>query len=527
MKIVILGAGTSGWYTATAIKNTCPDIDVVLVHDPKTTTIGVGETIGFMSVNFIRNILGLKYQRDWMTRTDAVFKLGINYWNWTHPGSNHYGTKVDEQVCSRSLLEGADCLAGSDATLFQIWRDMYANGELDNEVWDLNPTTPFAKLEKSIITADGKFLTNEFDSYSYHYNAEKVGPIVRELRGLPIGVIEIEGRVQETMFHENGDIKELVLDNGKHVNGDLFFDCSGFARVLVKQIEEFAWTPSDEYTNNSVIFRQIMYSDYSDHPNSGHKVSNTTHFTGMNHGWRFTIPLSHRTGNGYVFNNRITPDIDQLADEFNAMSGPVQDGQSDFRMIKWNPGTLSQPSARNCIPMGLSAFFTDPLDANNLNCTLNLLTFLTKKLKQNKDFKSWQKEYNQLGKHLLDNIRLRVELGLRTTGRTDTEYWREMKHRAEETHLVERVEQYLLDHCEKPDHMGYPVSLIYGIALRHNLPIRIPGVKVDPALRQIFKTWLQYQQEKNTILANSSIGVAEFYKKFYSDEFNPDNSSVL
>jgi tryptophan halogenase len=49
-KIVIVGGGSAGWMTAATLIQRLPGREVVLIEDPNTPTVGVGEsTLGFIN----------------------------------------------------------------------------------------------------------------------------------------------------------------------------------------------------------------------------------------------------------------------------------------------------------------------------------------------------------------------------------------------------------------------------------------------------------------------------------------------
>jgi tryptophan halogenase len=532
-KIVVVGAGTSGWLAASAIQRNNPDLEVTVVHDSTVPTIGVGETLTFSMPKFMREVLGLDDDQ-WMAKCQATYKSGVKWANWKNKGSSNQSSVVYEFL-ARDIVDdhylayhpvffkkSVPDLVNPNLLVTRLWYSMYCKGMLSNDIDDLQAALSdqyyFSLNNKSIRNLDGSWISNPLHGHSYHYNAEVVSNVVGELVGKPCGVKEIDSRVVDIVL-ENESIKTLKLANGTEITGDLFIDCSGFKRLLMSQLPN-KWLAADEYYNNSAIVKQVFYDDV-DHPQ--HQISNSTTFSAMESGWRFSVPLQNRSGNGYIFNKRITPDVDRLVDEFN---NSIADNK-DCRLIQWEPGHYQYAVVNNCLSLGLSLGFSDPFDANNLTVTIKLIETITKMLgdSTSNNLASIAQVMNSSAKQFWEDVDMRVKSALRLSSKTDTEYYRIMADAAQSENLLEKFIQYI-EQRERDETNGwvenvtptYPTSLWASwsyttLAMRYG--IDLPTHEFDADLAEVAKHYFATRMAKNKMLADRAPHVRDFYREYF------------
>jgi tryptophan halogenase len=400
---------------------------------------------------------------------------------------------------------------------------MYRAGMLDNTIDDLQAALSdqyyFSLNNKSVRNLDGSWISNPFHGHSYHYNAEVVSNVVGDLVGRPCGVKEIDSRVVDIVL-ENESIKTLKLANGTEITGDLFIDCSGFKRLLMSQLPN-KWLEADEFYNNCAIVKQVFYDDV-EHPQ--HQISNSTTFSSMDAGWRFSVPLQNRSGNGYIFNKRITPDVDQLVDEFN---NSLADNK-DCRLIHWNPGHYQYAVVNNCLSLGLSLGFSDPFDANNLTVTTLLIETVSKLLGDptSNNLPSFTQVVNSISEKLWVDVDMRVKSALRLSPKTDTEYYRIMADAARSENLLEKFMQHI-EQCEKreTDIMSQGIAPKYPdrawgswsyttLAMRYG--IELPTSEFDTGLAEVAKHYFATRMAKNKMLADRAPHIKDFYRTYFN-----------
>ena len=532
-KIVVVGAGTSGWLTASAIQRNNPELEVTVVHDSTLPTIGVGETLTFGMPRFMREVLGLEDDQ-WMAKCQATYKSGVKWANWNNKGSSNQSSFITDFL-SREILDNhyiayrpvifrksVPDLVNPNLLTTRLWYSMYRNGMLGNSVDDLQAALSeqyyFSLNNKSIRNLDGSWISDPFHGHTYHYNAEVVSNVVGELVGRPCGVREIDSRVVDVVL-ENESIKTLKLANGVEITADLFIDCSGFKRLLMSRLPN-KWLAADEFYNNCAIVKQIQYDDV-EHPQ--HQVSNSTTFSAMESGWRFSVPLQKRSGNGYIFNKRITPDVDQLVDEFNTALAD----NKECRLIHWDPGHYQYAVVNNCLSLGLSLGFSDPFDANNLTVTTLLIETVAKLLGDptTNNLASVAQVINNSAEKFWGDVDMRVKSALRLSPKIDTEYYRIMADAAKSENLLEKFMQHI-EQCEQREidsKLHYTLSKYPAAAwsswsyttLAMRYGIELPTYEFDPDLAEVAKHYFATRMAKNKMLADRAPHVKDFYGTYF------------
>lgn len=522
-KIVVVGAGTSGWFVAAALKRNRPELDVTIVYDSKIPTIGVGETLAWGLLSFMQNVLGLK-DEDWMNRVKATYKSAVHLSGWTsNATSARTGHVMDmpvqylfkspfENITEHVSRAHQDIHNHYDeyGSIVDAWYTLRQQGRLQDISGDdlsmaLGEGVAFSKDNKSIKNVDGSWNVNGHFGYSYHYNAEQVGIAIGDLVGKPSGVKVIDGHVDRVEL-EQGVISKLHLKNGDFIEGDLFIDCSGFKRLLVSQLD-YKWIDCDEFYNNSAIVTQLQYDD------SGlpyRSVTNDTVLGLMNNGWRFSIPLQNRSGNGYVFNNR-TVDMDTIVKE---MSETIKVKDRTFREIHWTPGRYNKTAVSNCIALGLSQGFTDPFDASNLNLVCRLVIEMIKNLDITKD--TWIQDNANLLNHRIEfwwrDIAMRVEGVLRLTPRRDTEHYRMLADYAKQTNLQEQFVEHVQNHRVR--NYTHSEKFLWGchthvqMAARYGIPL--PYTKVNDKIETMIRAFVTFNKLKYQMLSDEAPTVGEY-----------------
>lgn len=540
MKITIVGAGTAGWLVASSIKRMNPEIQVMIIHDPEIKTMGgVGETLVWNMPQYFHKVLGLHNCRDWMKESQATWKTGVRYDSFGEKGVYHDSSFapdlptefLDSDWSDQSTLDYAWTKNPTDkGTLLQIWLKLHNEGKYPEIIGKsyvpiLSETHWFAENERSIIDMEGNWLTNKMLGHSYHYNAEQVGKVIGKLVGIPSGVMEKHGHVQGVVVN-GSNITCLKLASGEEVYSDLFIDCTGFKRQLVKHLP-FEWKDADELAHNSALVRPLFYDGSG---RRGRYMHGRSHFYAHSSGWSFEVPMLHRSGNGYSFNTRITPDIDKIADEFNAFLGPRNSdfNEPELRLIQWNPGYHKQFMVGNCMTMGLSWGFIDPYAANNLMASTIILQQILGnqellKLKYGAmSIDEFRNINNNRATGLWDHIEHRVKSNFRLSPREDTHYWRTMK----EYGTKNNIKQHVLDYLEQSNDDRYKKwgtkSIFHGYLLmsyRYKFALPTPKINIDERTEKLFIKYCEYKRDTMKKRAESAPPLEEFFKHWYSDDY--------
>ena len=330
-RIIICGGGTAGWMSAAALSRMLPahEVALTLVQSSDIGTVGVGEATIPPIVQFNR-MLGLD-EDEFLAATNATFKLGIEFVDWRRRGHTYmhpFG------------LFGADM---HEVSFHHFWRRAVANG-MSDAVMAFNSEMQLAYSGEAVRPAPPL-------NYAYQFDATAYGEYLRQY-AVRNGVTEIDGRIAGVERDDRGDIAAVALADGRRLEGDFFIDCTGFRALLIgeamgAEFEDWSqWLPCNRAL--------AMPSE---------RISEPFQFTraaAQDWGWRWQIPLQHRTGNGMVY-------CDAFADEAEVerVLREQIDGAplADPNPLRFIARRCVAPWTGNCLAIGLAAGFLEPLES--------------------------------------------------------------------------------------------------------------------------------------------------------------------
>lgn len=368
-EIVIVGGGTAGWMTAAALANFLPPAcRIMLVESDEIGTIGVGEsTIPQMTV--FNQALGID-ENKFVRETQATYKLGIQFDDWLRPGEGYFhsfGTVGWETgivpfhhywLRSRALGNRNGIAAYSAAALAAAARKFGKPGNQDR-------------------------VARRGFSYAYHIDANRYTAYLREYAEQR-GVVRREGRIVEVVQGgEDGRIVALQLADGTTLAGDFFFDCSGLAALLIAGKLD---VPFEDWSHWLKCDRAWAVPSADRGP-----ADPFTRATARRFGWQWRIPLQHRAGNGVVYSSQFADD--EEVREFllaNLPGEPLQDP----RQLLFRTGMRSRQWAGNCIAIGLSGGFLEPLEATSIYLIQSAIARALRYFPQSADHSAEQAGFN-------------------------------------------------------------------------------------------------------------------------------------
>jgi hypothetical protein len=206
----------------------------------------------------------------------------------------------------------------------------------------------------------------------------------------------------------------LSTRDGPAIGGDLFVDCTGFAGLLITQALR---TPFVSFAEN--LFNDAAIAMPTP---IGNTVPSQTISTAMKHGWAWKIPLTHRFGNGYVYSTQFcTPD--EAERELREHLG-LLDSDTQARHLKMKIGRVTQHWNRNCLAVGLSQGFIEPLEATALLFIQQTAAAFVQCLEQGDMSDAAHETFNARVNEHFEGTRDYIVTHYKTNSRTDTEYWR-------------------------------------------------------------------------------------------------------
>ena len=401
--IVVVGGGTAGWATAHNFLNkTSSRVKITVVAAPEIPIIGVGEstTAQFNAlINLKNNITGLN-EKEFLKETQSTFKLGIKHTDWHTVGKSFYSPLADNYYEHQG----------------------YPHPNYDHyRIYHIAKNLPYDETLQSQLMASGRVhYKGTQDVYknfqgiatAYHLDTYKVGSYLKRKAIALEKCSYIEGEVVSFQQDSRGCVTSVKTKTGEIIKGDLFIDCSGFARVLINKAFSNKFI---SYQDNLLVNRALTFNIKEK------QIKNYTHAWAQKYGWLWQIPTQERTGCGYVYSdNFISPD--QAHEEIESVLGYKITPQKD---IKFNTGRLEKFWIKNVLSTGLSSAFIEPLEATSIHATLLQVThFIENYYKENLPFdcEPLMQQYNLEMTQMWDTIRDFIVFHY-ITPRKDTQFW--------------------------------------------------------------------------------------------------------
>jgi tryptophan halogenase len=341
-EIVVVGGGSAGWMTAAALSSLLnpKSVSITLVESDEIGAIGVGEATIPDIINFNR-ILGIR-EDEFMKATHATFKLGIEFVDWGKKGDVYFHPFGQH---------GAD-MRGID--FHQFWMHDRAAGNA-HAIQEYSLCAVAGKQNKFVLPEpDPRSVLSQI-RYAYHFDAALYARFLRQYAEAR-GVRRVEGKIAEVeQAPETGFIAGLKLENGQSVSGEFFFDCTGFRALLAEKtlgvplVDWSHWLPCD-----SALAVPSRHSG---------PLTPYTRSTTKSAGWQWRIPTQHRTGNGHIYCREFMSD-DEAANVLH--EGLDGEALASPRPIRFTTGHRREFWTKNCITIGLSAGFLEPLESTSI-----------------------------------------------------------------------------------------------------------------------------------------------------------------
>jgi len=393
LRVVVAGGGTAGWMTAAALARTLGSaIDLTLVESDAIGTIGVGEsTIPPMAL--FNRLLGIG-EADFMRATQATFKLGIKFENWKDIGESYFhsfGTT------------GTDHWS---AGFQHFW--MHGQTKGHHHSYD-----DYCLELKAALGGKFAHLPEERMNYAYQLDSGLYAAFLRKLAEAD-GAKRIEGRIAEVELESaTGNIAALHLDGDRRIVGDLFIDCTGFRALL---IEGALHTGFDDWTHYLPCDSAIAVQTKSVRAPVPY-----TRAIAHDAGWQWRIPLQHRQGNGIVYCSRYLHKDAALDRLLTSVEGDVL---TEPNVIRYTTGVRRKQWNRNCVAVGLSGGFMEPLESTAIHliqrAVLRLIRMLPGGPISDRDIA----EFNDQQFADMYQIRDFLILHYKVTERRDSPFWR-------------------------------------------------------------------------------------------------------
>lgn len=424
-RLVIVGGGSSGWMTAAYLVKALRDVEITLVESSRIGTIGVGEAT-FSTVKLFFDFLELR-EADWMPHCSASYKMAIRFVNWTKDKGAHFYHPFQryETACGMNAgewwlklkrnKEPFDYACFTTPTLCDAMR---SPRYLDGTVYDHKVRDFFTegKPAPNVVIAGHEVQY----PYAYHFNASELAAFLQGY-AMKRGVKQIVDDVVEVPLHEDGSIAGIRTREHGLLEGDLFIDCTGFRGLLINQaLSEPFVSFRDVLLNDSAIAIQVPRNIERD----GIRPYTTAHAHSA--GWSWNIPLYGRDGTGYVYSSTFL-DKDAAEREFREFLGQAADGCA-ANHIKMRIGRCRRSWVKNCVAIGLSSGFVEPLESTGIFFIQHGIEELVNHFPSSSRIDENQvTSYNKTVNECIDGVRDFLTIHFFASNRVDTPFWRATK----------------------------------------------------------------------------------------------------
>jgi 2-polyprenyl-6-methoxyphenol hydroxylase-like FAD-dependent oxidoreductase len=426
-KIVIVGGGSAGWLTAGLLASELKGdpraaVDVTLVESPDVRTIGVGEGT-WPTMRATLQKIGIS-ETAFLTRCGASFKQGTQFFGWTT------GADDDRYYHPFSAPAGY-----GELNLAPYWQEQRARVSFTDAVSVQGYLCDRGLAPKQQGTPEYAFVAN----YGYHLDAARFAELLQEHCTLNLGVRHLRDHVTRVNGDPDGDIVSISTARNGDLEGDLFIDCTGLKALLLGEHFGIPFVSrADVLFNDSALAVQVPYAS-ADSP-----IASQTNSTARPAGWIWDIGLRSRRGVGYTYSSAHTSDAEAEAvlRRYLTASGGAGTKEFEPRKIAFESGHRKTFWHRNCVAVGMSAGFLEPLEASALVMIELAGQMISEEFPANRHaMDTVARRYNEIFAYRWDRIIDFLKLHYVLSRRDDSEFWKQNR-RAESIpdSLAEKLE---------------------------------------------------------------------------------------
>ena len=504
--VVIIGGGTAGWLTAAALARALvayeqDGVRITLCESEDIGILGVGEGT-FPTIRQTLARIGIE-EGLFMRGTSATFKQGIRFVNWEHnPGS----AGRDHYFHLFNLFEAGD---GLDLVPYWLLGCAGSDVTLADAITTQGRSAAACRAPKRISDPAYQGPMN----YAYHFDAGKFAGTLK-LAARALGVRHIVDTVNAVNLDESGALASVSTQNNGLLSGDLFVDCTGFRAELIGRALKVPFRSCrDALFCDRAWAMQVPY-DRPDAPIPSYTIS-----TAHEAGWTWEIGLDTRRGIGYVFSSQHTDDAraEQVLRDY---IGPAAEGRS-ARLLKFDVGFREAHWVKNCVAVGLSSGFFEPLESTGIVLVEVAASLLARLFPWAGDMEGAAKDFNAHMMKRYERIIDFLKLHYCLTKRVDTAFWRDnIRPETIPDSLRERLERWRhrvpssLDF--ESDYESFtPQSyqyILYGMGFRTDLRARAPAYRMADAARRDFQKIRQFSERAAAELPSHRALIEKIYR---------------
>jgi tryptophan halogenase len=356
MNIVVVGGGTAGWLTALYAKKIYSEHNIVLIESEEYGILGAGEGSTSNLIHFL-NFLEIPYT-DLIKNCKSTIKNGIKFTNWSKDNENYFHPFFSNAGASNDYNFSLNNFYTENDTNFAHYCASLKNHTLKD--YSLIEKISDKMLVPFIKNNENKSI-NQFAEIAIHFDAKLLANYLKFI-GESRGIIRKEGIVNKIINDKDGYINKIKTEK-EEIVCDFVFDCSGFKKLIIGNHYKSNWKSHSEHlpAKKAIPFFLEMDKD----------IPPYTEAIAMDYGWIWKIPLQDRYGCGYVFDSNYVSDEDAIKEIENFLG--FQPKYPRKEAFNFSAGCFEEIWVKNCLSVGLSSGFIEPLEATSIMQSLFVL----------------------------------------------------------------------------------------------------------------------------------------------------------
>jgi tryptophan halogenase len=510
-RIIIAGGGTAGWLTACCLakalgSNLPGGVSITVIESPDISIIGVGEGT-FPTLRMTLKALGIDEAR-FLRESGATFKQGIRFDDWTHPPQDGRHTHYFHAFEFPHHVQ--------DSELLPYW--------LLGEAGHGTALADAVGIQKTV--ADASLAPKRSHdpnyagplNYAYHFDAFRFAAFLATV-AKERGVRHLADTIESVTLDESGAISGLVTRANGVLEADLYIDCTG---LRAKLIGESLGAPFTSCRDTLLTDRAVACQIPNSRPDS--PIASYTIATAHEAGWTWNIGLENRRGIGYVYSSNHSSD--ETAERIlRGHIGPAADEHA-VRFLKFDAGYRERQWVRNCVAVGLSAGFFEPLESTGIMLIEVAAAMIADFFPWNRDFDAPARLFNELMRRRCSNIVNFLKMHYCLSQRPE-DFWRD--NRRPET-IPEDLQCLLAAWRHRPpcrfdfvsDYETFPYFsyqyVLYGMGYRTNLEPARHRYQATASAKQAFTQLKRFARQAAVDLPTHRALIDQVYRNGFLEK---------
>jgi tryptophan halogenase len=416
--LVVVGGGTAGWITALYAQKMFPEENIVLVESKDLGILGAGEG-STPNIIFLLDFLNIPLS-EVIKNTNATIKNAVRFTNWSSK-KDYYYSGLFSDIFSNLGWDSADLnylIGGYNFSETPSISNLI-NFINNKDLIDYDFVTQICEKNKIPFVRNHSYNNtnpisdfNRVSNISIHFDAKMLANFLSSI-GTERGIKQVDGILTNIVADEYGNITNIEINNYENIKTDFVFDCTGFNRMIIGKFYKSEWVSSSKHL--PIKKALPFFLENKDEKN----IKPYSEAIAMDYGWMWRIPLQHRTGSGYAF------DSDRISIDDAKIEVEKKLGQEVFppKIFSFDPGYFKEIWINNCLAVGLSTGFMEPMEATSIwQAISELQIFFTQRqliFDRNKKYiDMFNKRFEDDVKDVIDFIYFHY-----LTDKTDNDFW--------------------------------------------------------------------------------------------------------